>query len=96
MDGESPAIKQFDLERNVITVCYNHPDTPEDITRIVPSNKNEQLQELKARIAGYSQLPASQGSLWRLYCCSFFFVRAESWRWTLMTSACASTHARSS
>lgn len=65
MDGESPAIKQFDLERNVITVCYNHPDTPEDITRIVPSNKNEQLQELKARIAGYSPFPEWQGSLWR-------------------------------
>jgi len=51
MDGESPSVRQFDLTRNVITICYNHPDKPDDIDRETPSNRNYPLRVLKANIA---------------------------------------------
>lgn len=51
MGAESATVRQFDLERNVITICYNKPDTPDEIDQVVPSNRNHTLATLKASIA---------------------------------------------
>ena len=53
MGAESATVRQFDLERNVITICFNKPDTPDEIDQVVPSNRNHTLATLKASIAEY-------------------------------------------
>lgn len=56
MDGDSPTVHQFDLERNVITICYNLPDAPNEVDQTVPSNRNHTLSQLKAMVATYVKL----------------------------------------
>lgn len=65
MSGESPVVRKFDLERNVITICYNHPDKPDEVDLITPSNLNETLAELKAKLARDLEIDAEDFHLRR-------------------------------